>query len=571
MSDTGELYARIEHPTEINQLLELLCQPGGASLRLDAGSQAPLPVLVETPKADTTLRLDVTAIRARPEVRAAGDGEAFRILGRDGSGMVRTPSLTVQRCWEEGERLYFECAFPAYLEKLQRRDSFRAKLRRGMAARVDLYDGGATASGHLRDLSLRGCLVELEANAIALLDDRQRPLHLELSFPDGSRFQTQAWPRHQTSENTHILCGFSFEVDSHNQEQQVWRLVRETEREAARAATSDRAGLRPSPLFVGAALDASAIGSDALYQTPFARRLAHGAAFLATQILRLRAGANIESSALSQQAEQLLALQREDRESLLFALACLHQELPLIRHCLAVAVRLVDMGVALGLKQPVLKALAAASMVHDLGKAMLPAALREATALDDEQRQRVRSHVALIRERLADCTWLAPVAIETVIEGANERLDGSGYPGHRRADRLHELMRLAAVVDVADAMGRDRPDRPRHPISAIHAHLRAHAETFDPRWVERYIDHFGTWPVGTLLKFQSGALGWVLGLDDARRPAAIRVVTEATPADNTAGTLVRGDDLDRLGEPLGEMSATPAGAVRPPALRGPDG
>jgi HD-GYP domain-containing protein (c-di-GMP phosphodiesterase class II)/c-di-GMP-binding flagellar brake protein YcgR len=557
MSNDGELYARIDHPTEINQLLELLCQPGGASLRLEGSTHAPLPVLVETPSADTTLRLDVSAIRDRPEVRAVGAGEGFRIFGRDGNGMARTPVLTVQRVREEGDRLYLECAFPDYLEKLQRRDSFRAKLRRGMAARVDLYDGGATASGQLRDLSLRGCLVELEANAIALLDDRRRPLHLELSFPDGSRFKTDAWPRHQTSENGHILCGFSFEVDSHNQEQQMWRLVRETEREAARSATSERAGLRPSPLFIGDALDTPPTGPDATYQTPFARRLARSAAFLATQIVRLRQGATIESSLLSQHAEALLALQREDREGLLFALACLHQELPLIRHCLAVAVRLVDLGAALGLKQPVLKALAAAGMVHDLGKALVPAALREATALDAAQRVQMHAHVGLVRQRLVDCTWLAPVAIETVIDGANERLDGSGYPEGRGADKLHELMRLAAVVDVADAMGRDRPDRPRHAIEAIHAYLREHADQFDARWVQRYVDHFGTWPVGTLLKFQSGALGWVLSLTDARALASVRVVAEPTPADTTGGALVRGEELARLGQPLGELTPAP--------------
>lgn len=554
MSDPGELYARIEHPTEINQLLETLCQPGGASLHLDGATHAPLPVLVETPKADATLRLDVSAIRDCPEVRALCGGEGFRVLGRDGTGMVRTPVLTVVHSWEEHERLYLECAFPPYFEKLQRRDSFRAKLRRGMTARVDLYDGGTAASGQLRDLSLRGCLVELDANAIALLDDRERPLHLELSFPDGSRFKTEAWPRHQATENAHLLCGFSFEVDSREQEQQMWRLVREIEREAARSATSDKADLRPSPLFVGDALDGA--DADAAYQTPFARRLARVSVFLATQIMRLRQGANFESALLSQQADQLLAMQHEDREGLLFALACLRQELPLIRHCLAVAARLVDLGAALGLKPPVLKALAAAGLVHDLGKATLPSAVRESVALTAEQRQRVHALPALVRQRLVDCTWLAPVAIETVVEGANERLDGSGYPGRREAGKLHELMRLAAIVDVADAMGRDRADRARHPIEDIHAHLRAHPDRFDARWVERYRDHFGAWPVGTLLKFQSGAMGWVLALTDARQLAAVRVVAEPTPADTTTGTLVRDDDLARLGQPLGELIPT---------------
>ncbi|MGH8116961.1 MAG: HD domain-containing phosphohydrolase [Rhodanobacteraceae bacterium] len=558
MTASGDLYTRIDHPAEIDELLDVLYEPGGASLVLEQDRGTSLPVVVETASAGDALCLDISAIRDKPQVQALRDGGAFRVTGRNRKGMMRTPTLTAPRVWGDEQRLYCQADFPPWLEKLQRRHTFRARLHRGMTARADLQDGGNTATGWLRDLSLRGCLVELEAAAIAPLDDRQRPLHLELTFPDGSQFMAEAWPRHETIQNDHILCGLHIEVATREQEQQLWRLLRETEREAARNAASARRDLPQSSLFSGAALDGLPDPGANAYHTPMARRLARSAAFLATEVVRLRHGDNLDAALLSQHAERLLALHDEDREGLLFALACLHREPPLIRHCLAVAVRLVDLGAASGLQPTVCKALAAAGMVHDLGKALLPASLRAATQLDAEQVRQVRQHVALIKQRLGTRHWLPPVAIETVVEGANERLDGSGYPNHRGGDKLHELMRLAAIVDVVDATCRDRPDRPGLPIDRILEHLHGSPQQFDPRWLERYIDHFGAWPVGALVRFRDGGLGWVLSLANDRSPSAVRLVTEATSPDLAGGALVCGRDLAQRGEPVEAVSPPPA-------------
>ena len=554
MTAGGDFYTRIAHPTEIIELLETMSQPGSASLVPEQDQAAQLPVVVATASGDA-LHLDISAIRdAAP---ALSEGMGFRLTGQGPKGVVRSPVLTVRQIWEEDQRRFCRCEFPPYLERHQQRDSFRARLRRGMKVRVIMQDDGATATGYLRDLSLHGCKVDAEPSAAALLDDRYRPLQLEMMFPDGTRFAAPAWPRHQTFRNDRILCGFRFEAGGRDQQQRLWFLVRETEREAARHAASDKSDLRPSSLYLGNSTPDDAADADAdAYRTPMARELAGCAVFLATQIMKLRRGEYLDQKGLSQQSAKLLALHAEDREGLLFALTCLHKELPLIRHCLAVAARLVDIGTTLGLQPAVCKALAAAGMVHDLGKALLPAPLRDAVQLDPEQQRQFRQHVALIKERLIACHWLSPVAIQTVVEGANERLDGSGYPNRRSGDQLHALMRLAAIVDVADAMGRDRPDRAALPVHEIHRHLRQAPGRFDARWVERYIAHFGAWPVGTLLRFAGGELGWVLALDDNRALAAVRQVTEPSAADATSGILLHGKDLARLGEPLEALSSS---------------
>lgn len=547
MTQSGDFHTRIAHPGEISELLETLREPGTACVVLEQDPTAELPVTVAAIRAGEALHLDVSAIAGG--TTAFREGAAFRLNGQGPRGVLRTPVLTARQIWEEDQRRFCECGFPAWLEKHQQRDTFRARLRRGMKVRVNLQDAGATATGYLRDLSLHGCMVEAELSAAALLDDRNRPLQLEMTFPDGSRFTAPGWPRHQHFRNDRILCGFRLEVAGRDKQQRLWFLVRETERESARHAASDKSDLRPSPLYLGSTIDDAAEQSDA-YRNPIARQLAGSASFLATQIMKLRQGGLVEPKLLSQHSARLLALHAEDREGLLFALTCLHRELPLIRHCLTVAVRLADLGAALGLKPEVCRALAAAGLVHDLGKALLPPALRDAPHLDAEQLRQFRQHVALVKDRLAACHWLSPVAIQTVIEGGNERLDGSGYPARRSGDKLHALMRVAAIVDVVDAMGRDRADRAGLPIDRIYQHLRQSPAQFDPRWVERYVDHFGTWPVGTLLRYPRGEFGWVLSLDADRAVAAVRQVDEPSFDDATNGILVHGRDLARLGEPV---------------------
>ncbi|HEX7369349.1 MAG TPA: PilZ domain-containing protein [Rhodanobacteraceae bacterium] len=255
MTASGDFYTRIDHPPEVDDLLETLCQPGRASLRLDGSHATPLPVVVKIAHASESLCLDISAMRTRPESEAVRAGQLFRVIGQNTGGIVRTPPLTAERVWEDAECLYCQCVFPAYLETRQRRDTFRAKLHEWMHAKADLRDADIATTGILRDLSLNGCLVEFDASAATILDGETYPLHLEMLFPDGTRFEADALPRHQTLRHQRILCGFSLDVKTREQEHRIWHLVREIEREAARNAASGKRNLKRSLLFEGDALD----------------------------------------------------------------------------------------------------------------------------------------------------------------------------------------------------------------------------------------------------------------------------------------------------------------------------
>ncbi|GAA3540072.1 HD domain-containing phosphohydrolase [Zobellella aerophila] len=558
-------YTPVMHPADIEAMVELLSQPGGASLAPDKPDGRLLPVVVVEQTPGESLQLDISAIR-----EVAGElmrGLEFRLLGQGREGMIRTPMLRLRDCHESEGRLHCFCDYPVSLELMQRRETFRAQLRLGMDVGVILRAGegeqARTLQGDLRDLSLTGCRVEFALSAGMAQVLTASPIELELCFPNGQRFLLNGELRHRHTDNDRqIICaGFHFAAGSSEQDRQLWYFVREIEREAARGAGQEKSGRASSALFQADESAAGRIGrrNPQEYATPMARRLARIAGYLDSQLLELQQDGNIDSVQLSRHADRLLALLDEDREALLFATRCMHREPPLVSHGLAVAVRLVDLLSRQNIPRELRKALAASAMVHDLGKILLPAELLHAVSPTTEQREQFKNHVALLLPRLVECQWLSAAVVGSVIQGANERLDGSGYPEGLAGDAVHELSRLMAVVDMVDVMARASPERPANSIDAIYRHLLSHPEQFDQRWVQRYIQHFGRFPIGTLVRYNGGELAWIQRLDERGRPSQVQLTVEATPPAPGLGEVLRNKELARLGAV--EEIVTPAMAV----------
>ncbi|PMR77692.1 HD domain-containing phosphohydrolase [Billgrantia endophytica] len=548
-------FIRVGRPAEIEMLLDQLIQPGGASLLLDKPDSTPLPVLLMEQVPAESLAMDITAVREiAVELK---HGLAFRLIGQVQGKMIRTPLLKVVETDTSGGRVTCYCEYPLYLEELQRREAFRARLRLGMEVGAILRGAGEmTAQGDLKDLSQEGCQLELPASAAALLSGSS-PLEIELCFPDGTRFVVKASPRHRTTDTERqvLSVGFRFENCSSEQERKLWFFVREIERESSRHAEEADVGRLASMLFQSQSSVAAPVGRRNLltYPTPMARRLSRVAGYLDSQLLELQQGDAIDSVQLSRHADMLLTLAEEDIEALLFASRCLGREPLLVRHGLSVAIHMLALASENSVPRDVRKALAASAMVHDLGKGLLPASLFSATSLAPPEYEQLKEHVPLLLQGLRHCQWLSVSVAKAVIEGANERLDGSGYPAGLVSDQLQELSRMSAVVDVVDAMRRDRPDRPAWRIDAVYRHLLKEPGQFDPRWVKRYIQRFGLRPVGSLARFANGDMAWIQRLDQQGKPFQVQLTDSLEPPGESLGEIVRGDVTARLGEPVEEI------------------
>lgn len=280
-------YSRECSPHAVTTCLEVLSQPGGAALRVHRANASTEPVVLVTFEPGGWLQLDLTAsAQLRPALKA---GAEFVLIGQLNGKMMRSQPLKVQSWQEVGGRIECFCGYPEYFDIVQRRETFRAELRLGMRAMAAITCGGHSSTGQLRNLSVKGCLVEFTTEAEPLLaalqgerageqtcdetseqtrepsgerpreQTRERPsgidkvpeATIELSFPNGTRFGIQGTLRHHVidREAPYIRIGFLFIAPTSRQERQLWQFVREVEREAARFIAADYSTLEPSPLF----------------------------------------------------------------------------------------------------------------------------------------------------------------------------------------------------------------------------------------------------------------------------------------------------------------------------------
>jgi HD-GYP domain-containing protein (c-di-GMP phosphodiesterase class II) len=106
-----------------------------------------------------------------------------------------------------------------------------------------------------------------------------------------------------------------------------------------------------------------------------------------------------------------------------------------------------------------LRQIAAAAMLHDIGKRFIPASiLTKPGSLTAAERETIERHPLRGYEELCDREDLNFGQLMMVYQH-HERVDGTGYPVGIRRDEIHPWASMLAVVDVFDAMTAKRPYR----------------------------------------------------------------------------------------------------------------
>jgi putative nucleotidyltransferase with HDIG domain len=151
------------------------------------------------------------------------------------------------------------------------------------------------------------------------------------------------------------------------------------------------------------------------------------------------------------------------------------------RHTLAVAK-------AMGVVDPLeLRALEAASLLHDVGKLAVPDyVLNKPGALSHEEFERMKQHAAKGAEILDAVEF--PYAVVPVVRHHHEQWNGRGYPDGLAGEAIPFGARVLSVVDCFDAVTSDRPYRRKMSDEQGIEVLRARRGTmYDPRIVDVFI------------------------------------------------------------------------------------
>jgi putative nucleotidyltransferase with HDIG domain len=158
-------------------------------------------------------------------------------------------------------------------------------------------------------------------------------------------------------------------------------------------------------------------------------------------------------------------------------------------HSFRVSLYAIALAKALSIRGEELKAIEWGSLLHDVGKMVVPdEILRKMGPLTDDEWHIMKQHPTWGFDMLAEVSFLQPAALD-IIYSHHERWDGKGYPRGIAGEAIPLAARIFAVVDTYDAITSDRPYRRArsYPV-ALHELQRVAGQQLDPRIVEAFAD-----------------------------------------------------------------------------------
>ncbi|MHB8107238.1 MAG: HD-GYP domain-containing protein [Candidatus Cryosericum sp.] len=158
-----------------------------------------------------------------------------------------------------------------------------------------------------------------------------------------------------------------------------------------------------------------------------------------------------------------------------------------LTHSYRVAQLAVPMGIALHLGEDDLETLRIAALLHDLGKAFIPAQiLLKQDFLSEEEFAIMRKHPEYGSAVIGHVPGFSDVC--DIIESHHERYDGAGYPHGTAGTAIPLGGRILAVADSFDAMVTARVYRQgTQPDAAAAEVARCAGSQFDPTVVEAFL------------------------------------------------------------------------------------
>lgn len=180
-------------------------------------------------------------------------------------------------------------------------------------------------------------------------------------------------------------------------------------------------------------------------------------------------------------------------------------------HSVAVCALMVSLARQLGLDEQQTRDAGLAGLLHDVGKMMIPdKVLNKPGKLTDEEFHVIKSHPEEGHKLLLEGRNINAIALDVCLHH-HEKVDGSGYPHRLKGDEISMFAKMGAVCDVYDAITSNRPYKngwdPAESIRKMTEWAKGH---FDETIFRAFVKSLGIYPVGSLVRLQSGRLGVVI-------------------------------------------------------------
>ena len=180
-------------------------------------------------------------------------------------------------------------------------------------------------------------------------------------------------------------------------------------------------------------------------------------------------------------------------------------------HSVAVCALMIALGRQLHLDERLIRQVGIAGLLHDLGKAMMPMeVLNKPGKLTDAEFRIMKGHPEAGFKLLQEGKSVDDIAFDVVLHH-HEKTDGSGYPKGLKDSEISLYAKMGAVCDVYDAITSNRPYKagwdPAESLRKMAEWANGH---FDPKVFQAFVKSVGIYPIGSLIKLNSGRLGIVV-------------------------------------------------------------
>lgn len=181
-------------------------------------------------------------------------------------------------------------------------------------------------------------------------------------------------------------------------------------------------------------------------------------------------------------------------------------------HSVNVAVLAISLGTYLSFDKPQIAALGIAGMMHDIGKVSVPLEIiNKPDKLTDAEWEMVKRHPIEGALILSDVPAMTRLAMVAAFEH-HQHGDIRGYPRIDDKVQQHPFSQIVAIADSYDAIiaARVYYKVPTPPDQGVRIMLKKRGTAFNAVLVKAFVNMIGIFPIGTLLKLDTGEIGIVM-------------------------------------------------------------
>ena len=169
------------------------------------------------------------------------------------------------------------------------------------------------------------------------------------------------------------------------------------------------------------------------------------------------------------------------------------------------------LGRQIGLSEQELRNVGLCGMMHDMGKMLIPSAIRnKKTPLYSDEQAIMRTHTTLGAELLKSSENMFHGAIETALTH-HETINGQRYPKGVKDSDVSYYSNMVSIVNEYDNLTTDRPyKKALTHLQATQVLYQQAGEKFDRLLVSKFIESLGVFPPGCYVELSDNRIALVL-------------------------------------------------------------